>query len=184
MNGTGLRNNFLGWQCRIRQLAIRENGGQPSSGMRPCVLDVSGVELSAGINVLIVEAEPEEATSLFRFTSQKSHDPQARYDEALRFLASAYFQHPRDFSDSLSATFAADSAFAERLLSLGHCRLVFEQFGQRYDVACAVSELATGHRRYEATFWHNKLFNSALPSGVRILSFAPDWADAEATPAP
>ena len=152
--------------------------------MRPRVLDTNGAELADGINVLIVETEPEEATSLFRFTCQKSHDPQARYDEALRFLASAYYQYPREFSDHLSATFAADSAFAARLLARGRCRLAFEQFGQRYDLACAVSELAPDHPRYEATFWHNKLFNAALPSGVRILSFAPDWNDTEADPAP
>ena len=184
MDGTGLRDHFLGWQCRIRQLAIRENAGRPSPGMRPRVLDTRGADLADGINVLIVEAEPEEATSLFRFTCQKSHDPQARYDEALRFLAAAYFQYPRGFSDRLSATFAADSAFAERLLGLGRCRLAFEQFGQRYDLPCSVSEQAPGDPRYEATFWHNKLFNAALPSGVRILSFAPDWAGAEAEPAP
>jgi hypothetical protein len=184
MGGTSQRDHFLGWQCRIRQLAIRENAGQPSPGMRPRVLGTSGAELADGINVLIIETEPEEATSLFRFTCQKSHDPQTRYDEALRFLASAYYQYPRGFSDCLSATFAADSAFAARLLALGCCRLAFKQFGQRYDLACAVSELSSDHPRYEATFWHNKLFNAALPSGVRILSFAPDWAKAEAEPAP
>ncbi len=28
-----LRDHFLGWQCRLRQLAVREAGGRPSSGI-------------------------------------------------------------------------------------------------------------------------------------------------------
>jgi hypothetical protein len=184
MDGSGLRDHFLGWQCRIRQRAIREDAGRPSPGMRPQVLDAAGAELADRVNLLIVEAEPEESTSLFRFTCQKTNDPQARYDEALRFLSSAYFQHPGNFSDHLTATFATDSALAGRLTSLGRCRLAFEQFGQRYDLPCAVSELASDHPRYEATFWHNKLFNAALPAGVRVLCFAPSWDWAEAEPAP
>ena len=38
-----LRDHFLGWQCRLRQLAVREAGGRPTSGMRPELrLDVEG----------------------------------------------------------------------------------------------------------------------------------------------
>ena len=33
-----LRDEFIGWQCRIRQIAVREGGGRPSSGMRPRVV--------------------------------------------------------------------------------------------------------------------------------------------------
>ena len=30
-----LRDDFLAWQCRIRQIAMRQDGGRPSPGMRP-----------------------------------------------------------------------------------------------------------------------------------------------------
>ncbi|MCH7795324.1 MAG: hypothetical protein IH900_09330, partial [Proteobacteria bacterium] len=30
-----LRDHFLGWQCRLRQMAVRQAGGRPTSGMRP-----------------------------------------------------------------------------------------------------------------------------------------------------
>ena len=33
------RDSFLDWQCRIRQVAMREEGGRPSPGMRPRVLE-------------------------------------------------------------------------------------------------------------------------------------------------
>ena len=37
-----IRDRFLAWQCLIRQTAMREQGGRPSPGMRPRVLDTSG----------------------------------------------------------------------------------------------------------------------------------------------
>ena len=30
-----IRNAFLGWQCRLRQRAMRNSEGRPGSGMRP-----------------------------------------------------------------------------------------------------------------------------------------------------
>ena len=34
----GLQQRFLGWQCRLRQIAMRQREGQPSDGMQPRVL--------------------------------------------------------------------------------------------------------------------------------------------------
>jgi hypothetical protein len=28
---------------------------------------------------------------------------------------------------------------------------------------------------FEATYWHNRLFNSRMPADVKILGFLPDW---------
>jgi len=44
-----LRDDFLAWQCRIRQIATRQDGGRPSAGMRPRVRDRSGRELSPAL---------------------------------------------------------------------------------------------------------------------------------------
>ena len=33
----GLQQRFLGWQCRLRQIAMRQGEGQPSDGMQPRV---------------------------------------------------------------------------------------------------------------------------------------------------
>jgi hypothetical protein len=38
--------------------------------------------------------------------------------------------------------------------------------------------LAEADPLYQATFWHNKLFNPNLPGRVQVLSFAPDWMHA------
>ena len=37
-----LRDDFLGWQCRLRQLSARQAGGRPLDGMRPKVLSPAG----------------------------------------------------------------------------------------------------------------------------------------------
>ncbi len=152
--------------------------------MQPRVFSLDGTLILETMNALIVEKESGETTGMLRFMCRKTHDPRKRYEEAIQFLASAYYQYPHNFSDLLSATFAADSTVATRLLDLERCRLEFEQFGQRYNLPCEVITLAPDHHRFEATFWHNKLFNDALPPGVRILSFRPDWAEAEADPDP
>ncbi len=37
-----IRDNFLGWQCRIRQHAMRRDGGRPCAGMRPRAMAAPG----------------------------------------------------------------------------------------------------------------------------------------------
>ncbi len=178
-----LRDHFLGWQCRLRQLAVREAGGRPTSGMRPEVrLGEDGPPLGV-ITTLILRRAPAEATAEFRHMVRKTQDPAERYDGALEMLAAAYYQRPWEFSDRLTALFGPGSEIAEKLLAAGHCRLAFEQYSQRYSLPCAVRALAEDDPAYQATYWHNALFNPALPGGVRVLGFQPDWALAEAEPA-
>ena len=177
-----LRDHFLGWQCRIRQYAVRHGGGRPSSGMRPALrLPEAGSELGP-ITVLIVKRAPEETTDQFRHLARKTHDPAERHDGALNFLAAAYHQRPRDFSDEPTALFGPESEIADRLLAAGRCRLSFEQYRQTYDLPCAVRRLADDDPAFQATYWHNALFNAALPAGVRVLAFQPDWRAARADP--
>src|SRR5260370_13081708 len=57
-----LRAEFIGWQCRLRQLAARQDGGRPSTGMRPRVTSPAGDEFAAAVVVLITETDPENST--------------------------------------------------------------------------------------------------------------------------
>jgi hypothetical protein len=173
-----LRDEFLGWQCRIRQLAVRESGGRPSPGMRPRVATADGEEIAPGVIILIVHEEPWESAQLFRHQYLKTQDPVERYGKALEITAASYFQHPRQFSDVMTALFAADSGLADRLLRQGRCVLDFTQFSQSYRIPCAVEELAPDDGFYQATYWHNSLYNPNLPAGVRVLAFTPDWSRA------
>ena len=173
-----LRDEFLGWQCRIRQLSARQAGGRPMAGMRPRVLSPRGDELAPGITLLIVEDDPAESTALFRHQYLKTNDPIERYEKIVEILAASFFQHPTDFSDVMTALFGPDSAVAAGLLNHGGGILEFEQYAQAYRLPCRVAELATNDAFFQATYWHNRLFNPNLPPGVRILSFTPDWTHA------
>ena len=177
-----LRAHFLGWQCRIRQYSIRQAGGHPAAGMQPLVLlDDSDSDLGR-ISVLIVKSQPQEIITQFRHLMRKTHDPAERYNSALKFLAATYYQQPQTFSDEITALFGPDSELADRLLEAGRCRLLFEQYNQRYLLPCALRSLREDDPAFQATYWHNGLFNPALPAGVRVLAFRPDWATGEAEP--
>lgn len=174
-----LRDDFLGWQCRLRQLAARQAGARPIPGMRPRVLTPAGELLSPGIIVLIVEAEPADSIALFRHQYQKTNDPIERYDKIVEILSGGYFQKPDAFSDVLTALFGGDSALAGQLLAHGRCVLEFEQSSQAYRLPCGVTELAAKDEFHQATYWHNRMFNPNMPPNVRVLAFAPDWTHAE-----
>ena len=173
-----LRDDFIGWQCRLRQLAARQGGGRPMPAMRPGLFTPSGERLAAGITVLIVEQEPADTTRMFEFQCKRTNDPIERYDKILELLSASYFQHPQKFSDTLTALFGAASDLPPALLHLGRCVLEFEQFTQAYRIPCEVMELDEAHAFYQATYWHNHMFNATMPPNTRILAFKPDWAHA------
>jgi hypothetical protein len=178
-----LRDHFLGWQCRIRQIAMRQDGGRPSPGMRPRVLDATGREIAPALTVLIVPKESAETTALFRFQVQKTSDPKDVYERGLALLQGDYFQQPETFSDRLTALLPRRWALATTLLAGRACILEFDQFRQFYRLPSKVSALPSDDPAREATIWHNRLFNPSLPDDVQVLAFRPDWDRAEATPA-
>jgi hypothetical protein len=179
-----IRDHFLGWQCRIRRIAVREYGGQPSPGMRPRVLTTAGRELTPALTMLIVPKEPAESTVFFRFQVQRSRDPREIYERGLAYLQADYFQRPKDFSDRLTAAVPVDSRVGALLLEDETCVLEFDQFRQFYRLPCAVFELSPDDSAREATLWHNRVFNPMLTDETVVLAFRPDWANAEARPGP
>jgi hypothetical protein len=177
-----MRDHFLGWQCRIRQHAVRQEGGRPGPGMRPRAVTADGAVLAERVTVLLVPRDPNETNDRFRHLARRTHDPAERFQKALETLGEAYFQRPREFSDQMTALFGPGSALAAARLSAPGCILEFEQFRQRYRVPCAVAQLPQDHAAWQHTYWHNFLFNPALPPEPRILAFSPHWAEAQAEP--
>ena len=82
----------------------------------------------------------------------------------------------------MTGLFGLDSELADRLLEAGRCRLLFAQYNQSYDLPCTLRQLPEDHPVFQATYWHNSLFNPNLPGGVRVLAFRPDWSAASADP--
>lgn len=178
-----LRDHFLGWQCRIRQLAVRENDGRPSEAMRPLLTPAGHDEPVGPVTVLLVRQEPYESTMQLKHIVRRTQDPLLRLEDGMKLLQGTFYQKARAFSDRLTALFAPDSRLAPQLAHLGRCRLDFRQFRQSYALPCRVSLLSEQDEEWEATYWHNALFNPNLPAGVKILAFDPDWAHASADPA-
>ena len=177
-----LRDRFLRWQCRIRQIAMRRDDGRPTSGMTPLV-HVSGEPVARVVSVL--SKRPEHSVTMeLRHLARRTHDPAERRENALKLFAERHYQAGTEFSDTLTASFAPDSGIAARLLEARECRLDFEQFGQRFRVHCAVRRLSEHNPLREATFWHNLLFNPRLTAECIILGFEPDWGRSEADPVP
>ena len=176
-----LRLHFLGWQCRVRQLAVRQHDGRPTSGMRPSVR-LGGVP-EGEVTTLLVKSDAAPFVAQFRYMYLRTRDPAERRNAALEFLADAYYQRPREFSDRLTALFAARSRLADRVRGTGDCVLSFSQFSQSYVIPCTVAELPSKEPEFEFTLSHNRLFNPDLPPGVRVLQFTPEWIGARAEPA-
>lgn len=151
--------------------------------MRPHVSLPGSTRSPVRITVLIVKRDCAEATAQFRHLVLKTHDPADRYDGAVKLLSAAYFQRPQEFADEMTALFNAGSGLARELLQAGNCRLDFAQFSQSYSLPCRVRAVAEHDSAFQATYWHNRLFNATMPSRVWVLAFAPDWEHATAEPA-
>ena len=85
----------------------------------------------------------------------------------------------------LTAVLPGGSSLAAELAPRGDLSILeFDQFRQFYRLTAAVSALPKGDPLREASLWHNRIFNPALPNDVEVLGFQPNWSTAEARPAP
>jgi len=176
------RKHFLGWQCRLRQFSIRNLNAEPSTGMQPDIV-LAGTDTGfEAVTVLLVHEDSAEITAEFRHMIRKTKDPKLRYDSALKFLAERHYQYPKEFSEFPTATFNPGSKAADRMLEHGKVILSFEEKGQKYKIPCDVKQLTPDDPAWQATYWHNHLFNSSMPGDMPILQFIPDWEACEAEP--
>ena len=149
---------FLGWQCRLRQWAVREEGGRPSPGMRPDIW-LSGVSQSSGqLTVLINKLEVKPVLAQFRHIVLKTHDPENRYSGALRFLGERYYQRPDGLGDELTALCQVDTLLVRALLAKQKCALCFDAHNQTY----------TCHALCDR--WLRRKVSISLPTGITVSS--------------
>ncbi|WP_371225133.1 hypothetical protein [Roseovarius sp. 2305UL8-3] len=170
-----LRQTFMKWQCRVRQLNMREGDGRPDDAIMPAVY-LDGAEAPLGHIITLMNKTPGySVTPEFLHMAKKTHDPAQRRADAMKFLSSTYYQKASEFSDVLTATFPPGSEGALTIRRAKSCRLVFEAYSQRFDLSCKVWKLAAHNTLYQATMAHNRLFNPAIPPDTVVLGFEPDW---------
>lgn len=172
----GMRKAFLGWQCRARQVLMRERQGRPDGAAAPTVMLNGGGGPALRIITVLNRLPEHSVLPEFRQMAKQTMDPAKVREAALRFLSAGYYQSSRRFSDVLTATFAVDSLEAARLVKGGRCMLKFDAHSHRFSLDCMVSGLDRSHPLHEATWLHNSFFNPALPPDARILGFRPDWS--------
>ena len=177
-----LRQHFLGWQCRIRQHAVRVQEGRPSPGMQAAV--VINDQVLTSLIVIINQKELAELITEFQYMYKKTHDPAIRRDSILKVLVAGYFQRAEDFSDQLTASVSENSEMAKIMLQQEEVTLTFDHQNQHYSIPCKVKELGVKDQEFQATYWHNALFNPNLPPTIRIIAFDPMWKRAIAKPMP
>ena len=176
------RTAFLKWQCRVRQMAMRDNYGRPDDGIMPEVT-LAGADAPMGhIITLLNKAPVHSLTAEMKHMAAKTFDPAQRRDQALRFFSATYYQKHDTFSDLLTATFPPGSAGAETIRNAERCTLRYEAFAQVYALDCKVWRLAGHNPLHQATLAHNLLFNPGLPPDTEVLGFEPDWDASTAEP--
>ncbi|SRR5690606_28925242 len=179
-----LRDAFLRWQCRVRQMSMRDYSGRPDDAIIPAVFIGDDAEPLGHIITILNKAPGYTVTPELMHMSAKTNDPAQRREQAIQFLSAAYYQRPHEFSDMLTATFPPGSPGAETIRKAERVRLVFDAYAQRFDLRCRVWRLAPHNPFHQATIAHNRLFNPAIPGGTEVLGFEPDWAASTADPMP
>lgn len=170
-----LRNQFLKWQCRVRQISCRTKDGRPSAAMIP-TLEANSTSKPTMQIITILNKLPDFSNLCeLKHIALRTNDPNERRTSALKFLSEVYYQNALQFSDVLTATFPPYSKTAQEMVASGHCALVYEQFNQRYNIQCSPFSISTNKELHAATYWHNFLFNPALPTDVTIIGFEPNW---------
>lgn len=164
---------FISWQCRLRKMSMRELGGRPTPGMSAGVYGNPAGDEKGRMNFLILKRETDILTADFRHIVRKSRDPMEWMKNGLQILSEWHYQHDQDFSSQLTALFSLDSALAEALLQAGQCHLVFIQDSIEHAFDFEVQALADEDPAFQATYWHNHLFNASIPGKVQVLGFNP-----------
>jgi hypothetical protein len=129
--------------------------------------------------IVIHKNEPEHTTSLFRHQVLKTQDPVERWEKAIEHMAAGYFQKSAEFDERLTALFGPAAPVSDAMLNHGRIQLDFGEYGQHFRLPVTVVELPEHDPLYQATYWHNRLFNPNMPAGVRVLCFTPDWRHAQ-----
>lgn len=177
-----LRTAFLKWQCRVRQVAMRDNQGRPDDAITPALFLPGEEEPMGHIITLLNKSPGYSVTSELLHMAKKTNDPAQRRDQAMQYLSATYYQKAAEFSDILTATFPPGSPGAARVREAGSVRLKFDAYAQMFDLGCKVWKLAPHNPLHQATMAHNRLFNPALHPDTEVLGFEPDWELSSAEP--
>ena len=166
-------NNFIIWQCSLRQRNFRMFGGKPSEGTVATAIDKKNNELASFRSVL-VEKECLNTAKMFEFIHKQTYDPETRFDKAIKFFSSEYYNTPKNFDGSFTATFSSESKIAKIFLRLKKINVQFFERETGFNFTVNVTKLKKTNDKWNYTFYHNSFFNTNLTEDIEILNFSPN----------
>ena len=85
-------NDFVNWQCLLRQRNFRKFSGKPSEGTLATIYDKKPNNEITNLRSILIEKDPLNSAKMFEFMTKKTHDPEERFLKAVKYFASEYFE--------------------------------------------------------------------------------------------
>jgi len=163
--------DFVVWQCSLRQRNFRMFSGKPSDGTIAKVLDLKTNKVVCDIRSVLIEKNCLNTAKMFEFMIKQTHELELRFDKAVKFLSSEYYNNPRNFEGSFTATFDKNSNVFKKLLKIKKFNVQFFERETGFQFPVTISKLKKNDANWQYTFWHNSFFNPALNENIEILYF-------------
>ena len=166
--------DFVIWQCSLRQRNFRMFNGKPSEGTIAQILDNKSNKEIASLQSVLIEKKSLNTAKMFEYMIKKTYDPEERFSKAVMFFASEYYNTPKNFDGSFTATFSYQSDVAKNILKKKKCNVQFFEHNTGFNFSVSVSKLNKTNAKWMYTFWHNSFFNPGLNEDIDILYFNPE----------
>ena len=166
-------NDFVIWQCSIRQRNFRMFSGKPSEGTTANLSDIRLNKELFNIRSVLIEKNCLNTAKMFEFMIKQTNEPELRFDKIVKFLSSEYYNTPTNFDGSFTATFDKKSEIYKKIIKN---KKLIAQFFERetgFYFPVKVSKLKKNDAKWKYTFWHNFFFNPYLNENIEIIHFAP-----------
>ena len=165
--------DFIVWQCSLRQRNFRMFNGKPSDGIIALILDNKSNKEIASLRSVLIEKNSLNTAKMFEFMIKKTHDPEERFSKAIKFFASDYYNTPKNFDGSFTATFSYQSNIAKKILKKKKCNVQFFERETGFQFKVLINKLKKNDAEWKYTFCHNSFFNPGLSENIEILYFSP-----------
>ena len=170
---------FVVWQCSLRQRNFRMFSGKPSEGTTALILDNKSNKEIASLRSVLIEKKCFNTTKMFEYIIKGTYDPEERFSKAVKFFASEYYNTPKNFDGSFTATFSYKSDLAKKILKKKKYNVQFFERDTGFNFNVSVSKLNRTDAKWMYTFWHNSFFNPGLNEDIDILYFNPSKSGLE-----
>ena len=165
--------DFVIWQCSLRQRNFRMFGGKPSEGTVANLFDSKTNKELCEIRTVLMEKNCTNTAKMFEFMIKQTHELELRFDKIVKFLSSEYYNTPKDFDGSFTATFVKNSDLYKKIYTKKRLSVQFFERGTGFNFLVNVSRLKKVESKWKYTFWHNSFFNNNLNENIEIFQFIP-----------